>query len=899
VRRPRLLAALERSRGSPLTLVSAPAGTGKTTLVAEWARRLVLRAPVGWVTFEDGDGSLWLDLVSCLDHLGVAVPDLPADSGAYAAPSRAQLTDLAAGIAAAPRRLTVVLDGYELTGRGEARALHQLLERSEGRLGLVLVTRLDPVLPLSRYRLDGSLVEVRMADLAFTDAEAAALLHGSGVDLEPPAVHAVNERVRGWAAGLRFAARALQVHEDPAGPAVSAVEQATDTIEYLLEEVLDVQTSEVRRFLLETSVADMLTTPLVVELCGPGAEHLLAGLPHLNTFAEPVPGQPGCFRYPPFFKALLQAQLAYEQPQRWLELHRRAAQWCLHEGLPDRALNHLSAIHAWREAARLLVSSGRVGPLLSEGALAGASWVVATRIPRDVSIPEACVVRAAVALADGDAHLCTVELAGARARMAVTGAPEGSAPALEAALAVVEAVCAGLSGSAQDAEHLAAAAAATLERARLTTPAVGSTGLVSLVGRCRGLAALRRGDTRTARTHLLQALTPTAPPARTEPRAATTSAPSADEVSAGLRADILGHLAVVDVVEGHLARAARTAEAALALADGARPGSVCHGEAAAHVALAAVALERCHPKDARHQVSTALTEAAMRAHPVCRALAEAALAGVERAAGDLPRALERLDTAAEAAGTADPWLADTLRIETARLGLASGRTDVTAHALGSLADPDAPEAAAVAATALVEQGRYAAAESRLALLRHPAAGPRSEVMGLLAEGARNLHDSAPGRARAALDRSLRLAAPEGLRRPFRDAGPAVRQLLRDKPALLLEHPWLGPGITAGAPAHHPAAAPATERLLEELTAKELEVLRHLAELLTTEEIAGRMFISVNTVRTHVRNVLRKLDVNRRNAAVRRARELGLLPDPLTAPTTEAKGKAVQRPADAS
>jgi LuxR family maltose regulon positive regulatory protein len=209
---------------------------------------------------------------------------------------------------------------------------------------------------------------------------------------------------------------------------VSAVEQATDTIEYLLEEVLDVQTSEVRRFLLETSVADMLTTPLVVELCGPGAEHLLAGLPHLNTFAEPVPGQPGCFRYPPFFKALLQAQLAYEQPQRWLELHRRAAQWCLHEGLPDRALNHLSAIHAWREAARLLVSSGRVGPLLSEGALAGASWVVATRIPRDVSIPEACVVRAAVALADGDAHLCTVELAGARARMAGTGAPAGERP---------------------------------------------------------------------------------------------------------------------------------------------------------------------------------------------------------------------------------------------------------------------------------------------------------------------------------------------------------------------------------------------------------------------------------------------------------------------------------------
>jgi LuxR family transcriptional regulator, maltose regulon positive regulatory protein len=873
VRRSRLLSALAASEHTALTLVSAPAGTGKTTLVADWARQHLLRAPTGWVTFDDEDVSLWPDLVLCLRRLGVPVPQGHPGGTGTTRPSRSQLTSLAEGIASAPERLTIVLDGYDLVRPEEARELHYLLEHSAGRLGLVLVTRVDPVLPLYRYRLDDSLVELRVTDLAFDDGEASTLLRGAGVVLDAEVLHAVNTRVRGWAAGLRFAARALVGQVDVDGSAASAVTQALDINEYLVGEVLDVQTPEVRDFLLQTAVADVLSPALVSELCGPQARHLLAGLGHLNTFVEPVPGQPGCYRYYPFFKELLQAQLAYERPRSWAELHRTAATWCQQQGLPDRALSHLAATRSWREVAALLVGADRVAVLLSEGDLAGPVWSAATRLPRELDAPEACAVRAAVALVLGDAHACASELARARAGLytAVADASRpGASPVVAATLATIDVARATLNGSAEEASVLGEVAAEALEHARLTSPGASSPGLLALVARCRGITAMRCGDPRRARAVLHEAVSSSAEDAGMPP---------------GIRADILGHLAIVDAFEGHLARAARTAEDSLALSDGKRSAAVCHGEAAAHIALGAIALERCHAKQARHHVTVALTSPALCGHPLCRALTESVLAGVERATGSAQAALTRLEVAANAMGTTDPWLADRLRVESARLGLAGGRAEQALASLDTVEHQGMTQAAAVAAVAFAETGRFTAVEGRLSHLRQNAPNPQTEVMALLAEGALDLHRHAPVRAHAALDRSLRLAAPEGLRRPFREGGPRVQELLASHPVALREHAWLTPGTggdghagMAPAPSRH-APSRVSEPPVEELTPKELEVLAHLAELLTTEEIATRMFISVNTVRTHVRNILRKLAVNRRNAAIRRARELGLLGDP--------------------
>jgi LuxR family maltose regulon positive regulatory protein len=926
-----VLAAAERTR---LTLVSAPAGTGKTTLVADWARQLVLRAPTGWVTFEE-DTALWPDLFGCLGRLGVPVPELdPSESGASSI-SRSQLTTVAEGIAAAPQRMTVVLDGYELAGPDEARDLHYLLEHSMGRLGVVLITRVDPVLPLYRYRLDGGLTELRVADLAFTDEEAAELLREAGVRLDTELLHALNTRVRGWAAGLRFAARALVDDAHPGRTAVAAVTSGADVNEYLLGEVLDVQSPEVRRFLLETSVADVLSPSLVTALFGPAARHLLSELGHLNTFAETVPGQPGCYRYYPFFKELLQAQLAYEQPVRWKVLHATAATWCRHEGLPDRALAHLAAIEAWPEVAELLVASDQISVLLSEGVSSGPVGVAANRLPRDVATPEAALVRAAAALARGDAHECSHELDRARAHLTAGDGSTGPhpSPSLHAAIAVVDAARSTMVDPAEQAVRLATSADDAIQRAQRAA-GLRHPGQLGLLRRCQGVSATRRGDLRRARAHLEDGLGLAAEGAG---------------MPSGVRADLLGHLALVDALEGHLARASRTAEVSLALADGKRSTAVCHGEAAAHLALGAVALERCHPREARHHVAVATASPALCGHPLCQALSEMVAAGADRAGGDLGSALSRLGAGADRLTSSDPWLADRMRLEAARLGLAVGRSQVALTALDGVGRPDEPHAAAVAAVVLAERGHLSAVDDRLGRLHHRPATLQSEVLALLAEGSRALQHHETGRARAALDRSLRLAAPEGLRRPFRDGGPMVQRLLSADPVVLREHRWLtsagtvsrapaGPrgssattaptsptsppasttsttsnaspasasspsparAATTAAPyatgperaASAPRQAPSTSRTpqgapVEELTAKELEVLGHLAELLNTEEIAATMFISVNTVRTHVRNILRKLDVNRRNAAVRRARELGLLGDEPALPPARA------------
>jgi LuxR family maltose regulon positive regulatory protein len=259
-------------------------------------------------------------------------------------------------------------------------------------------------------------------------------------------------------------------------------------------------------------------------------------------------------------------------------------------------------------------------------------------------------------------------------------------------------------------------------------------------------------------------------------------------------------------------------------------------------------------------------------------VAASVVAGLERAAGKVRPALERLEKAAAELDGTDPWLADYLRVEAARVGLAGGQPDVALHELESVKQYDGREAAVIAAAAYASQGMDAAVEDSLADARGSDLPLRVEVSKLLVEVAQETRRRSPGRARVVLARSLRLAAPEELRRPFREAGPAVQRVLSSDPRLLREHEWLSrPGP------HVPAQRRGGEGrdlvspdLVEPLTAKELEVLGHLEELLTTEEIAQKMFVSVNTVRTHVRSILRKLGVNRRNAAVRKARDLGML-----------------------
>jgi LuxR family maltose regulon positive regulatory protein len=830
VSRRRLLSRLDAGKGVPLVLVSAPAGAGKTALVAEWARRLGGRA-MGWVTFETGDEAVWPLLLQALARLSV---DVPPGTVPATRPSRRLLTALSANLARLPSAVTVVLDGIELTSATDGEDLDFLLRHSGRKLRLVVTTRVDPVLPLYRYRLEDLLVELRAADLAFTDTEARDLFAGAGVVLTSANVHRLNLRVGGWAAGLRFVARSMSGRSDPDAAVDDVVSETVDIGEYLLTEVLDTQTPEVRQFLLDTSVADTLHPELVEQLVGHAAARTLSRLNGLNTFVEPVGGAGGCFRYHPIFRDLLRAQLSYENPDRLADLHVRTARWFRGEGDVDSAVGHLNATDAWQEAAELVVDSLAVGRLLAaddEHPMVAAM----SGIPADTPGAEASVIRAVLALRAAEPDLCADEL------RAVRSYPDE--PGVAVCAAVVDAERARVADPPPDACEAAERARALLRHLHQPATPKDRSLLGALTARCLGVARLRAGHLDAAAVAL--------------EAGARFAEESGDHA---LAADCLGRLALAEAVEGQLSEANRHAGESAAASDGAgRPTS--WRSPAGLVALAWVAYERYDLRRAHEATRTALEAASLADDPVARGLLELVKAGLQRARGHFSLALTTLEHAAAQTPREETWLQARIAAERAKLQVSGGTPEPVPAETSTLPSERVPEAALALAQERLARRDYAAVADVLSPALADSSPLPTRVSALLVEAAVEAAEHSPGRARDPLERAVRLAAPEQLRRPLREAPDRTRQLLAGGLLPATETRWLDSTL---------------QQPVERLTARELEVLTHLDELLTTDEIADVMFVSVNTVRTHVRSILRKLDAPRRNAAVRRARELGLL-----------------------
>ncbi|MDF2629544.1 MAG: ATP-dependent transcriptional regulator [Symbiobacteriaceae bacterium] len=341
VARPRLTDRLSVGLRRPLTLVSAPAGFGKSSLLGEW-RAAGTAGPLAWLSLDPGDNDparFWSYLAAALRTVGVALSE-ELDAGA---PPDRLLAPLINGLDAAEPPVVLVLDDYHTI---EAPAIHAavgfLIEQMPKGLRLVVLTRSDPPWPMARLRAHGLMQELRAADLRFTPDEAAAFL--TNAPLAAADVAAVADRTEGWIAALQMVAISLEGHPDPHGFVAAFSGENRFITDYLTEEVLARQPEAIRRFLLQTSLLDRLTAPLCAAVTGnPDARTLLDQIERKGLFLTPLDPAGQWFRYHQLFGDLLRAYLAQTEPELVPALHSRAATWHLENGLPMEAARHALA----------------------------------------------------------------------------------------------------------------------------------------------------------------------------------------------------------------------------------------------------------------------------------------------------------------------------------------------------------------------------------------------------------------------------------------------------------------------------------------------------------------------------------------------------------------------------
>jgi LuxR family maltose regulon positive regulatory protein len=863
VPRPRLLDMLQAGTQQLLTLVSAPAGAGKTTLLTSWSSSRQPPGPLAWLSLDAADNSatsFWPYALAALCQSG-AVPSDSALCGLTPQPGSEErfLPQLVSGLAELPTPVVLVLDDlHEINDATVLEGLEFLLRHAPPQLRLVLASRFDPPLPLQRLLVSGQLAQVRAADLAFTVAEVAELLATSEdlPQLSEDDLALLQARTEGWAAGLRLAALSLEGQPNPHRFVSELAGDDKSIADYLTGEVLDRQPEEMRSFLLRTSIVDELDGNLADALTGGhDGESMLARLERANGFVTAVGSRRSSYRYHPLFAELLRYELRHEAPRQVVRLHLRAAGWYAARGQAVQAIQQALMAKAWRFAADLM---SKYGPSLILRGDAAMLHELVGRVPVDLALPdpELVLLGAADRIVRGDPDTATAHLLARSQRAELLNEERRGRFAL--LLATVNTTLAWQVGdldqvleAGEEALALHSQVGTDDDEARAMT--------LSIVG----AAALWAGHLDRAELHLREGL--------------------AVAVGAGLASQqfaCLNQLALVYGMRGELAEALRWGTKAVEMATE-QSWSSSMQAAGGYLALAWVSYYRDDLGDASRYLDQAAALSGVGWQPMTLVVA-ILRARLQRARGDIAGSL---DTVAAVRRDLAGWRAPLhlwrwLVLTEAELRSAAGHSQ-SASAIRRTLEERGPlsgaEAVALARVHLAESDPASAAATIAFCLDGLTPGgflmipAEAWLLDALASDALADHD----RAATSLARALDLAEHGEVRRSFLDAGAPARSLLaRYRQRVPTSWSYLDELLRASAEAAQVTIA--TPRLIEHLTEREHTVLRYLPSLMTYEEIAADLYVSLNTVKSHAYGIFRKLDVTGRRQAVRSARELHLL-----------------------
>jgi len=891
VLRPRLIERLDRGTASKLMLVSAPAGFGKTTLLAEWLAAgpavSTDERSAAWLSLDEADNDparFWTYLIAALRTVapGVGEGALELLHAPQPPPIESVLTTLLNDLGAITGDIVLVLDDYHVIDAPEVQdGVAFLLDHLPARLHVVIASRADPALPLARLRARGELVETRAAELRFTPDEAAAYLNDvMGLDLAGPDIAALEGRTEGWIAALQLAALSMQGRDDIAGFIAGFAGDDRYIVDYLVEEVLQRQPGHVRSFLLQTSILGRLSGPLCDAVTGEdGGKATLEALERGNLFLVPLDDRRRWYRYHQLFADVLRAHLLDEQPDGVPELHRRASEWYEQNGERSEAIRHALAAKDYQRAADLIELAI---PAMRQHRQEATALALLTALPDDVIAfrPVLSVHYAGTLLLHGELEGVDARLRDAEQWLDMTAEGRPGPNASTKAMVVIDGEefrrLPGAIAVYRTAQALANGdVVGTMTHARRALDLVAEddhVGRGSAAG-LLGLAYWTSGDLEGAHRSYIACV--------------------ASLEKAGYITDTIGcaiSLADIRIAQGRLRDAMSTYERGLQRAT--EPGApVLRGAADMHVGMSELSLE-WNDLDAamRHLLmSKELGDhAGLEQNPYRWRVA---MARVRTAEGDLDGALDMLLEAERqyvssylprvrpvAALKAQVWIAQGKlgeALEWAREQDLSARDELSyvrefehmtfARMLLARAVQDRDDGAALEAVKLLERILKAADEGSRT-------GSVIQVLVLLAL-AHHMRRDIPV-ALAQLERALTLAEPEGYVRTFVEEGRPMAALLE-----VAARQRIAPGYVRRLLSAFGTGEDGTrvkQALVEPLSERELDVLRLLATDLDGPDIAGELVVSLNTVRTHTKNIYAKLGVNNRRAAVTRAAELDLL-----------------------